>query len=84
MTTRRIVTIVFGAVLLAIPFLLYWAYWYAYEAHFLFKRYRWLSDLGRHLRTIGLCGLVVYAAAWLLLVRYYRRGPAQPSAQLRP
>ena len=79
MTARRIVGIVLGSILLTIPFLLYWAYSYAYEQEFLFKQYRWLSDLGRHLRVICLSGLIIYAAAWLMLVRYCRGGCAQSS-----
>lgn len=70
--------LIFGTVLVSVPLLLWWAYCYAYVDHFLFKDYRWLSDLGRHLRLIGLLGLLVYGAAWLMLVRYCRRGVSTP------
>jgi hypothetical protein len=81
MTARTIVGIVLGAMLLTIPFSLYWAYSYAYEQQFLFKQYPWLSHLGRHLRVICLSGLFVYAAAWLMLVRYCRGGRPQSPTQ---
>lgn len=72
--------IVLGTILATIPFLSWWAYCYAYEDQFLFKEYRWLSDLGRHLRVICLSGLVIYTAAWFMLVRYCRGGRQQLAA----
>jgi len=74
MVERKLSGIVLGTILVMIPFLSWWGYCYAYEDHFLFKEYRWLSDLGKHLRVICLAGLILYTAAWLILVRYCRGG----------
>lgn len=66
--------VAFGTFLIGVPLFSWWAYCYAYEDQFLFKEHRWLSDFGRHLRLVGLLGLLVYGATWLMLVRYCRRG----------
>jgi hypothetical protein len=76
---RRLWAVALGTILVTIPFLSWWGYCYAYEDQFLFKKYRWLWAFGRHLRLICLSGLVVYAATWVMLVRYCRGGVAQPS-----
>jgi len=77
-SARPLWGVTLGTVLVAVPLLSWWAYCYAYEDQFLFKKYRWLSDFGRHLRLMGLLGLPVYGATWLMLVRYCRRGVSKP------
>lgn len=71
---RSLWGVALGTILVAVPLFSWWAYCYAYEDQFLFKEHRWLSDFGRHLRLVGLLGLLVYGATWLMLVRYCRRG----------
>lgn len=79
---RKAVCIATGSVLLAAPFLLYGIYYYVYEYECLFQyeQYRWLTDLGTHLRDICMLGMLPYAGAWLALARLCR-GSRSPSSK---
>lgn len=71
MTRRRIVGVVVGVLLLALPVVAYGAYDYVYVREWwLVYHYPWLSDLGRYLRRIAAAGVVFEIIAWAALVRY--------------